>query len=263
MSSDRRTERVKAWERFLIGAVGGLLGTALAADLTQHWDSVPVLGLLLVAAAAGAVALTRYARLMWGVLGVWVLVVCLAAYTPLFASYGQRFIRTDRLATCDAIVVLSAGVTSEGKLDVAGLERLLGAVEMANAGYAPVIIRTCMPSDYPNADADAAAFVAMAAEGVRIEVVGPVTNTYDEAVRTRELCDERGWDHTLLVTSPLHSARAAAVFEKAGLDVTSAPCHERDYSVRPPHTRRDRLNLFRQSLYETAAWALYRLAGRV
>jgi len=230
--------------------------------VTQHRDSVPAICLAALVALAGALNCSRLARPLWAVLGAWVLVVCLAAYTPLFVRYGQRFIREDPLVECDAIVVLSAGSTSEGKLDVAALERLLGAVERANEGYAPVLVRTGLPPGYPNPDADAAAFVEMASGSVSVEVVGPVWNTQDEAVRTKELCDERGWERIMLVTSPLHSSRAAAVFEKTGLRVVSAPCAERDYSVYPPHTRRDRLNLFRQSLYETAAWALYRATGR-
>src|SRR5262249_18041518 len=69
--------------------------------------------------------------------------------------------------------------------------------------------------------------------GLDFEVlsVGPVWNTHDEATRVAELCRQHGWRRVILVTSPMHSRRAAATVERAGLAVGSAPAAEGRYDI--------------------------------
>jgi uncharacterized SAM-binding protein YcdF (DUF218 family) len=66
-----------------------------------------------------------------------------------------------------------------------------------------------------------------------------------------------------LVTSPSHTRRAAATFRKAGLEVTPVASEVTRYDLLDPVSVGDRLAIFRDWIYETAAILTYRLRGRM
>lgn len=53
-------------------------------------------------------------------------------------------------------------------------------------------------------------------------------NTYENAIYSREVMTDKGFNSALLVTSALHMPRAIAVFRSAGIDATPAPT---DYHI--------------------------------
>jgi uncharacterized SAM-binding protein YcdF (DUF218 family) len=101
--------------------------------------------------------------------------------------------------------------------------------------------------------------------GVTAELltVGPVDNTRDEAREVGRLCREHGWRRLLLVTSPLHSRRASASFEREGLEVISSPCVETRYDVERLDTSGERLMAFGSVMHERIGLWVYARRGWV
>jgi uncharacterized SAM-binding protein YcdF (DUF218 family) len=66
-----------------------------------------------------------------------------------------------------------------------------------------------------------------------------------------------------LVTSPMHTRRACATFEKLGFRVVCVPALERDHDTWHPVTAEDRLAAWRAYLYERLAWVEYSYRGWV
>jgi uncharacterized SAM-binding protein YcdF (DUF218 family) len=94
-----------------------------------------------------------------------------------------------------------------------------------------------------------------------VQLVGPITNTRDEAVAAAALAKERGWKRVILVSHPAHMRRAAATFEKAGLPVLCAPCPEGRYDLQKLRQPEDRLAAFRDWLHEAIGNQVYEWRG--
>jgi len=247
---------------FWVGFVTAVLIYLTVKLLMWNWEGqgyivAPFWGVL-----GGLVNRSRVRWTLWLVAVGLAVLVLVAAYSDVFVAPGNALVRRDPLGKADAVVVLSGGVTYDGKLDGMSLQRTLDAMGLVRAGWAPVLIRTCTMEGTPPPDEDVRYFADLYG-GVAVEVVGPIGNTQAEATKTAELAAERGWSSIILVTSPIHSVRAAATFEKLGLRVISAPCWERDYSLRRPRHPCDRLDLFRRYVYEVIGWQIYRMRGWV
>ena len=98
---------------------------------------------------------------------------------------------------------------------------------------------------------------------MRVGVVAPVHSTRDEALRTAALARRAGWRTVAVVTSPLHTRRACATFERVGLAVVCVPSEERSFALRHLRSPGDRLEAFGYWLYETLGWLEYRRRGWV
>jgi uncharacterized SAM-binding protein YcdF (DUF218 family) len=96
-----------------------------------------------------------------------------------------------------------------------------------------------------------------------VEVAAPVRTTHDEALRTAEIARREGWRTVVVVTTPLHTRRACATFERAGLAVVCVPSEERTFALRHLDAPGDRLAAFGEWLYETLGWIKYRHLGWV
>ena len=55
--------------------------------------------------------------------------------------------------------------------------------------------------------------------------LGHCADTRDEAIRTRDIAQKRGWRRVLLVTSASHLPRAVATFGAMGVGVVPVPCN--------------------------------------
>jgi uncharacterized SAM-binding protein YcdF (DUF218 family) len=99
--------------------------------------------------------------------------------------------------------------------------------------------------------------------GMKQEVlaVGPVVNTHDEAVAVARLAAERGWKRVIVVTSPTHTRRACAAFERAGLAVVCTPATETQYNAEALEGPDDRLRAFEALGHEWIGLLVYRLRG--
>jgi uncharacterized SAM-binding protein YcdF (DUF218 family) len=160
---------------------------------------------------------------------------------------------------------LSAGTTPDGLLMPEPLDRLLTGLSLMRDSLAPVLVVTePRQSNRPvSAAPDQARVRALVARPFPMLMVDSVHTTHDEAVNAWKLLRPRGATRVAVVTSPLHTRRACATFEEVGFAVTCVPAVSRVYSVDAADDGSDRLALFREWLYERAAWAEYRARGWV
>ncbi len=64
----------------------------------------------------------------------------LIAYTPLPNVLGHQLAVPDEMAPSDAIVVLGAGMSADGKLSQPSLARAVRGIELHQLGYAPLLV---------------------------------------------------------------------------------------------------------------------------
>jgi uncharacterized SAM-binding protein YcdF (DUF218 family) len=166
------------------------------------------------------------------------------------------------------VAVLSADVGTDGLVARQGHRAAARrGRRWARAADRPLVL-SIVRRDQPGAPSSERDQRALAARlGVaRDLLVDSVHVTRDEAVREAALARREGWRRLLVVTSPYHSRRACAAYERAGVAVLCAPAPSRDYALGGPHPLAgpgERVAAFRDWLYETVGWAVYRARGWV
>ena len=254
-----------------------------AATAALAWLSLVALGLLvpfgewalpltLAAGLLGGVAVGIQRRWLRRLFWIGAIAVCacfiLVAFTPLVTAVlpTQGLVRSDPLPATrvDAVIVLSGGVTVDSLLGTQAVDRLLTGLELMRDSVAPVLVvtRARRGGTRVSADADQQRLRALVARPFAMLFVDSVRTTRDEAVNAARLLLPRGADTIVLVTSPLHTGRACAAFERAGFRVRCVPAVSRDYTLRADSSA-DRLALFRAWIYERMAWLKYRRRGWV
>ena len=179
----------------------------------------------------------------------------------------------------DAVVVLGGGWRAS-KADFVGLDltaavdRWITGVELCRQGKAPVLVIGGDPlrpgAEGPPDSRQLQEWIARwGFRDVECVSLGPVGNTRDEAQRTRDLFQQRGWREVLLVTSAFHMRRAVAVFEKAGVRVIPVAC---DFQVERfaggsagwrPFPDEEALMTLTLWWHEQLGWFAYRLFGHI
>jgi uncharacterized SAM-binding protein YcdF (DUF218 family) len=222
-------------------------------------------GLIPFTLLGALLAITRY-RFFAPVAAILLLTLTLiVSYTTVIVEPSRALIRRDSLPpSADAVVALSGGVTSDGYLTQQGADRTLKAVELVERGIAPVLLFTReerKTRGFSLSSAEDQARFAHLAHLSSILSTRKVKNTRDEAMAVSGVARYRGWKHIVLVTSPFHSRRACATFEKVGLTVSCIPSDSRDVAVNGLAHAHDRIVAFSLWLYETAGTLRYRQAG--
>lgn len=259
-------------------ALGLVLGVAVTQVLLQDagfGSTAPLLLALAGGAVLGALERERVLRVLTAGVALVVLVVIL---TPVMLGPARSLVRRDvavlhpetaapgTLPSVDAVFVLSASVTASGLVRGQGIDRLLGALAWSRALARPLVVSVVRVPGEPDAVpslADQRRLAALAGVAPPL-AVDSVFSTRDEAVRVAALARARGWRRLLVVTSPLHTRRACAAFERVGLQVVCAPAPSRDVTLDGPLALRgptSRLRAFTLWLYETAARVEYGLRG--
>ena len=251
-------------------------GTKGAVAAVALWMLVVLLGLpnifglggialLPIAAVAGAgVGVTRFSGTLTRVAAGFTLFALLIAFTPLMQAPTDRIIRRDPVpARADAIVVLSAGVSRDGMVGQQGMDRLLKGIELARARIAPRLVLTTerkkVDGKWITAERDQKRLVSFA--GVQVVTTGVAASTREEAMRVRAIAQREGWRRIVVVTSPFHSRRACATFEKTGLTVSCLPADSRDIAVVNLDGADDRVRAFGMWTYELAGTLRYWAGG--
>ncbi len=263
------------WSTFgpIAGAVCGLF-VWVASEQLGLLDLLPALrgksawlAFILVLIGAGLGSLPRQAVLLRRVLlaGAMTLAILwlLVGLTPVASWMSKPTLLEMVPRRADAIVVLSSSMQSDGDWTDIGLARLLHGLELARDGYAPIIITTDVASQRTQVKEAARRLAANLRLLLKVESVGPVVDTHDEALAVAQLARARKWKTVLLVTSSSHSRRAWLVFAKTGLNVISAPAQETSYDFENPLTPKDRLLAFKAALREIVGLQIYRWRGWV
>ncbi len=258
--------------RWLRAANGAALGVALwllLLTLGAPWVfHVGGLDGLVPAIIIGAIlGATRWrAALVVGVLAL-SLVLLIVAYTPIIVAPAQSLIRNDPLPEhVDAIVVLSAGVNDDGMILPQATDRLLKGMELLNRGIAPLLVlgreAYIVNGHLLTSKADHERIVSLSPGAMSKVVVSGVTHsTRDEATRAAALFRTRGWKRVIVVTSPLHTRRACAAFERAGVVVSCVSSDSRSTAVHSLRVPGDRIYAFAGWIYELAGTLWYRQRG--
>lgn len=136
-------------------------------------------------------------------LGVIILVAIL-----LVPAIGFFLSPQNNLELSDAIVIISGGETKE---------RVEEGVELYQAGWAPLLIMSGAARDEGTSNALAMKNMAMTI-GVpdeQIVVEEEATNTFENALKVKNIIQEQKITKMILVTSPYHQRRASSVFHLA------------------------------------------------
>ena len=251
----------------LVWAAANVLGLP---DIVGIALPSPVIVALLVGAVLGAAGAGRLVRIAAGLM---VLLLVLVTSLPVTAMLAQPLVRRDRPAAdsgavVDAVAVLSGSVGTDGLIQRQALDRLLDGLALAQRTGLPIVVSVVRETHRPSLSslADQERLAALAGVADRLVTVDSVHNTHDEAVRMAAVARAHGWRRVALVTSPTHSRRACATFERAGLAVVCSPSRARDAAwggPQPLRTPTDRLHVTASWLYETLGWLVYRAHGWV
>jgi uncharacterized SAM-binding protein YcdF (DUF218 family) len=251
--------------RFGTGLAVGAAAALLARDLDlptllSYWGSRAPL----VPAAALLLALLWRTRLRPAIALATALLAAAwlaVAFTPLTAWMARELPRRDADAPADAVFLLASRVQDDSEPTCTAMSRLVHGLELLGEGRAPRLVVSELPP--PFAPYAPAARTLMTRLGLTRELlaVGPVHSTREEALAVAKLFRERGWRRVLLVTSPTHTRRAAAAFEREGLDVVSSPALETQFDLEALSRPDDRLFAFGALLHERVGIAVYRWRG--
>jgi uncharacterized SAM-binding protein YcdF (DUF218 family) len=227
-------------------------------------------GLPIVVAAGALLGWRRWLAPVWLAGALATVALLIVTVTPVMrpavAALLPRDAHPDAAGT-DAVFVLSAGVTDEGRVAGQGPERLLHGLSLARAAGVPLVVSIVRPRGLPAVSSlpDQQALARLV--GIdRLETIDSVHSTRDEAVRLAALARARGWRRLAVVTSPMHARRACAAVTRVGVAVRCAPAPSRELSLtgpRPLAGTEVRARVFGLWLYELAAWWSYRARGWV
>ncbi len=238
-----------------------------------------------VAAGVGLLALLMLAvgrrgraalLLVFGVAWLWCWSMPLTANAVvdyLTAGYPPR--RVEALPTSDAIVLLGGTVDPAAGRWVypdlnGGADRIWHAARLYHAGKAPLIVVSAGnvwggPERESEAVATRILLDALGVPESAVVVEASSRTTRENATHTAAIAGARGLEQVLLVTSAWHMPRAAAAFDRVGLDVVPAPADYARMAALPdvlrflPHA--EALHLSSRVLREYLGLLVYRLRG--
>lgn len=270
---DTDRDRSGVSPRLVGAAIGGVAGALFGYFLIEFgfaeilgnrpMEQLELIGIV-VGAALGAL------KLHWLVVGLDALmfVFYLAiANTGIMFRLATEWARSDPIpASADAIIVLSAAINSDGMLNTQGVQRLLTGLELYQRGVAPRLFTTNVDATYGrqvlSSTADQGRIIKLAGAASGWTSLTGVSNTREEAIQSAAKLPTEART-VIVVTSPLHTRRACATFERMGFKVVCVPSREHDHVTWHPIHSSDRLASFRDYLYERLGMVKYRHQGWV
>lgn len=215
-----------------------------------------------IAFLSGLLFLTRLRGILWILVFTASLLTFVVLYSPLVPGMVGLLLEEDPPEQVDAIVVLGTYVSDSGFLSNEGMNRLLRGIELAREGYASTLITAAYSKGAPTPDRDRANLEPLLV-GINLVTAASSENTFDESRAVIQYLQKCGSKKILLVTSPLHTRRSKAVFQRAGVLALVVPCPQRDNSLTRLNEPRYRWAVFWGCLYETLGLILYRSQGMI
>ncbi len=256
--------RAPAWLVRSAGAILGLAIMQLAAAL-GIWTAVgisPFAARLSLMLAGALLAISSRGAYLWLISGVLGTALMLVSYTPLVTPMVAPFVRRDVGAnggSANAIIILSGSVTSEGRVTGAALERLISGFQLARRLNVPVVALSVVGDDadpsVESSERDQRELAQLMAPDVELRFVKNVHSTRDEALAFAAMGRTHRWQRAV------HSRRACAAVEQAGLAVVCVPAASRSYALSRLDRPENRRMAFADVVYESAASLLYALRG--
>jgi uncharacterized SAM-binding protein YcdF (DUF218 family) len=251
----------RLFEGLALGLLIGLLSWELDLPaLVSYWGDRQYLAL--AAALLGAVlALTRL-RLLLAVgaagLGLLWLLVC---FTPLTAWLANGLVRRDPLQPADAVYVLSSYVQRDDEPGAGAASRLWRGLELLAEGRTNRLVLSEIPPPAGRYELVARAWLSALKLERELIVLGPLSSTRQEVLGVAALCRARGFERLLVVTSPTHTRRACAAFEREGLAVVCVPAIETEFDLEALPDPSDRIRAFGPVMHERLGLFVYRRRG--
>lgn len=245
-----------------LGVAAGLLVERLDfATLVSWWGDTTYL-VLAGAALGGALGALTVGRWLPGALLALLACWACVAFTPVTRWMAADLVDSRPAISADAVVPLASSLQRDGGLTSVALARVVTALELVAAGHTRRVIVTEVRS-LPLEQTAPAVRRLMAGLGIEAEVIpiGPVGSTRDEAVAVAELMRQRGFERLLLVSSPVHTRRAALAFEAEGVEVTPVAARETRFDLERLDRAEDRLVAFGPILHERVGLVWYRWRG--
>lgn len=210
----------------------------------------------------------RYATSTLALVG---LILLMSGILPVASWLSRPLIDAQVPRQADAIVILGGGVDDDHTPSALTLYRLRYGLQLFKQGYAPLVILTGGNPDVPAwPESKVMENVAIADFGIppsALLVEQKAARTVMQARAVAEIARGRGIRSILLVTSPLHSYRAARCFQNVGLEVISTPARPVRRTGAPswielrPYNVLLRIGALGNVGYEWGAVALYRWRG--
>lgn len=245
----RRRQRLAQFAQYLV--LGALVGW-----VAQEWRVIKIGPWLMpsVALACSLVGLTRWRWSVWALAGAHAAALLVIGWTPLPVALITGLSRTDSPGDAPAVVILGTGGAMLQ-------ERTTRALEWAAGHPGSVIVITRVPGDGPYWDTWITEQARTLGLHHEVAIAGPVVNTHDEAVAVAALAKSRGWSHVALVTHAWHMPRAAAAFERAGVQVICVPCRDGRLTGGVDRYTDVRVSLFGHWFSEVVGTWVYRCRG--
>ncbi len=261
-------------KRVVSAAEGAILGIAIwVVLLTLGFPWVLHLegfaGLVPCAVVGAILGWFGWRHVTMGALIALTLALIVIAFTPIIEGPVKSLVRNDPLpAHADAVMVLSAGVNDDGTISPSAMDQLIKGMELVNRGIAPFLVVTreayIINGRLVTSQRDQERIVSLIPGGSsRLINAGVTHSTHDEALRALALVRARNWKRIIIVTSPLHTHRACATFEKVGVTVSCAPSDTRAFALGALRSPIDRVRAFQVWLYELAGTLRYRQLGYI
>lgn len=160
----------------------------------------------------------------------------------------------DRAQSADVIIVLGAGLRSDGRPDMALTRRSRHAAALWHEGLAPYIMCTGGVSERVARPEAEGCRDVLIEEGVDPEAIVLESNsrsTEENALNSHRLMQENGWQTAVLVTDGFHIMRATWIFSSEGITVYGSPARSTRVNWLPVYIAREVVALHWQFVKET------------
>ncbi|HRE49073.1 MAG TPA: YdcF family protein [Aggregatilineales bacterium] len=156
------------------------------------------------------------------IIGLVALILLPLGFALYIYSYGQ----VDRAAPAAVIIVLGAGTRPSGAPSPSHIRRIDHALALYKQGLAPAILCTGGYTDrHPNSEARACQqrLEAFGVPASAIFLEEKSLSTEENALESKPIMAQQGWQTALLVSDSYHLWRAEMLFRAQGISVVSSP----------------------------------------